>query len=194
MIPLFEIEVGQFVFDGEAYATDVKKATTAALRAATQAFLAAADTRIPTRTGFLRGAFHILGQGNPINPVNTRPEYYYPNPVGREGQKKGVHRGGAILKTPTSGQQLTAGGVTSTPDPLGWKFQFSVDIRYLAFNDVKYGWDSWRQAIIAFQKTFSDEIVYRLPNITSYLRIVKATVPSQVSPQLESIDITSVVD
>lgn len=201
MIPDFNIEINQFSFDGAGYATAMKTAVGKAIQLACKAFLYEADTRISVRTGFLKGAFGTLAQvsGSSLSlaPTNIRPEYYYPTPVGRKGLQRGVHRGGAILKTTTSGQQFStppSGIITPTPAPLGWRFNYSVDIRYFAFNDQKYGWDAWRRAIKAFNKTLAEELTFRLPSMTTYLRMIKANVPSQSSPKLESISSLTVVD
>ncbi len=198
MMPSINIEVKQFTFDSEGYATAVRKAVEKSLQLACRAFLMEADTRIPVRTGFLRGAFGTLGSFGTISPNNIRPEYYYPNPVGRSGLRRGVHRGGAILKTPTSGQQFatpTSGIIEATDSTLGWKFNYSVDIRYLAFNDARYGWDAWRSAIRVFTKTLTDELAFRLPSMTTYLRMINATVPGfTVSAGLGTISREEIID
>lgn len=276
MFPKIVFEASQFQFDTAGYTKALRLAIARAIRMSARAFLLEADSRIPLRTGFLRGAFGILEDlvgsvvgGNVIpatNPsikkakfgsqvrnltnalANVKPrgqrrkdiesrlpkgqkrvqagkilasqeveiaknkealkrsksafkkvahakdvirhayrgdlvhsEYYYLNPVGRFGLKKGVRRGITVLKTPTSGRTFVTlpGQVfTSTTDPAGWKFTYAVDIRYYAVNDRL--WDSWRQALRVFSETFQQEMS-ELPDILQYIRVVKAQVPGSTT-------------
>lgn len=94
-------------------------------------------------------------------------EYYYPSPVGRKSQKKGNPRG--ILKTSSSGQQFATPSSTifkATNYPLGWSFNYAVDIRYYGIQDVK--WQSWSSAIDMFNNVFVSELG-NLPDITQYM-------------------------
>ncbi len=130
-------------------------------------------------------------------------EYYYPDPVGRTGKRKGVHRG--ILKTPSSGQpfatpsrNILKGGDNT------WAFTYGVDIRYYQINDRLRGWDSWRQAIRMYNETLEKEL-RKIPSVLQYLKTQLGTQPGatltdfrfgnliETSGPLESIDESDVI-
>ncbi len=270
MFPQFSIEVAQFKFDTDGYTNACRLAIVKATRLAARAFLLAADSRIPVRTGFLRGAFgnledivgavsggKVVPKSNPssrlrslqgkirssehklasvpakgirrkqieasLPPGNKRAgatkilakeakvqgrikdklklfrqglkkykgvialrthedrtdtiggEYYYPTPVGRHGRKDGVHRGGAVLKTPSSGRPFaTPPGDVQSFDvtTLRWNFAFSVNIRYYLPNDLNYGWESWRAAVLAYNETLVSALA-EYPQILDYVGVFK---------------------
>lgn len=173
MFPQFYLELTQLSFNGKAFGQALGGYIGQAMRAAARAFLIAISTRIPQRTGFLRGAFgnleDIVGQVPRRGVAWRKNEYYYERRVGRFGLKKGVRRGG-ILKTPNSGRQFATQSENLIFNVSGMQFSFNynVNISYYAPNDVIHGWLSWLTATTVFKNTLINELT-RYPRLLSYL-------------------------
>lgn len=91
------VEINPIVFDREGYTRDLRLAMSRAMRAAAREFLLVINSRIPIRTGFLRGAFGTLE--SVVGSVDTATGAVVPptNPAAKKAAVK-VKLGGLGIK------------------------------------------------------------------------------------------------
>lgn len=178
----FTVTADMPVFDGDAWKLLMQAQLEVLFQNAAREFLRAASSRIPVRTGFLRGSFSTLADAVrpvellPVIPRTSRPEYYRHAPRTRR-----------ILKTPISGRPFTTDPIkiflrakrTSSGKSLGidglYTFNYSNLIRYLEINDKRLGWNAWTSGRLAFDNYINANLKNSLPEITRFTLITRTT-------------------
>lgn len=173
-MPIIQFLFDKMSFDSKKYIDELNKIVETVFREAAKEFFRVAASRIPVRTGFVRGAFGVDAKGQ-LFKSNRKSrakivEYYYP-PFG-----------GKVGKTPTSGRQFA----TTIKDQIktdGKKiqFQFDVDITYFKIQDVKNigrsrsaPWLAMQSGKLAFQAYIEKNL--KLPDIGHFISIRKVIV------------------
>lgn len=122
-----------------------------------------------------------LRTGERVRQIFNRPgfpdklEYYYHRRNDPDGRVLKTTRSGRQFTRPATKSILTTdkGKSSAIPDlnfHSRYTFTYSVDIRYLAINDVREGWRSWSSAIDAFNYHLSTNLVRRFPDLLQHFR------------------------
>ena len=143
----FSASIQRFNFDIRRYTEKAEEALLKTLKRAAREYLKAVLPRIPTRSGFLKGAFRplqdFLGVGSGVSGVTKR--------ITPKVDLKEYYQG--ILKTPFSGTRF------ATPPEeafkklgnLTYEFVYAIDIVYYVVNDIQIPWDSVEAGTKAFK-------------------------------------------
>lgn len=180
----FSVRVSLRELDRQRYLRDLKEHLNKALILAARKFLLAAVPRVPTFTGFARGAFgnledlagRVTGAGTSARidgskggfkkakSFQKKKYYYYPK-KGRKGILRNTINGRQFA-TPTE-QIFAQGRATVARTESAIFFRFSIDIKYMNYLD-REKWGAFKAGQVAFDAELRAQLA-KLPQIGKYL-------------------------